>query len=1261
MDTRQVSSPYLSFQTESFMRAIGLKSSNMSLSEAINFIKETHEDLKNKVVEEKPLDEIFQIENLQELKQNLEIAKDIIVNMPSDPDDLQMKVNLAITHVRKKLTDLGILDDLKPMPFMSTPTICTNSSSALFQTFHPLGGSSDNLKVSSEISETQEVEFLNCPERIQKLLLKDGKVWIHGPQGSSKYAIVQTYLSTYADPNIKCFEITAGDHVADLSINLIQAMKKIRKEWNTHLPPNYLETIAKEEKCLFIVQGVKMNHLYSLKGQMKEMPNQQWIILSTTQIHTKSLHILFDRNAAEQWIEKAGIDLEGKFALLEGFSEEHSFSQDPLFLPIAIEAYKNYKGEFLAAWSNARKKNNSCLFLPFLIKFIQGNGENLSVEELLVLKNHKIKKDFFQNSRSIDNLVKYKLVHIVDQDYFVLPEKIRGEMQKIAGQEDANDLDFVLHLIQQFREYIGSGFNEANKWTIPHIRFLFQRHEKGCPEPMLFPLASLMWNIGYFYTQVDTGEGKTGPQEAKKISMHARNVIEDFINRKYRLAEETTSLFLTKSPEELVQLMNDTHPLLAHLYVNLQYQIGRCYFYLKDPGETMGSKTVLNFAKRLAEHIDKGETLLFKLIDRNGLLFHLNEEKKYQEAICGYKALLEGKMLIDVAYHNESKKAFELQEDTQFQIACTEFILHNMMEEKSMDEEQISGSILQLEELCQKTAMKHPRSALILIRGYLKIRRNKEASVLINELKCQNLTTLNQLQVIENEIFSALLNSSPEETSNKAKEYRRLAEAYYKKGFYASYNYLQYEEPAFCQKEIETKHFDFRPLSFYCSSIQGKWLYDEISTLTIEVYKKRTNPTLPFHFQVKYEVKSQQSNSKGTISSRSNLPSQLQPIQEDKQYPIEGRILHTLSNGPNQLILGDGMYRLISQRGEMGQLMRTLKNEKDFMTSKFGQSHGYRLILQNLTSMHGKKLLPSQRNDLDCFIDAMENNKEDWTEFAECYISRKNKYIYSLNKQTECLITTKELYTTAQKIQELPLFQEAREFVVTTSELENVKEGQIERFLLKHVNQFHFPALSTFAYHALKHLEEGAESLLFGKGPDYLFNVDQFQEIAKIYLNSARTLVKQANWRSVLPDQTKDETVDYAYYGWTDKPEDFKNIYHLQEEVRSLKKRVKSLKAEKQNSEYPIDNNSKIISSKKSSNMPSKAIAANTLSAIEKSLDKAQEELNLKRRNTVSKVATYMTTLRVAREENNIKIFFKTYFLDKDKFDLNRAREGQLK
>ncbi|MBA3237116.1 MAG: hypothetical protein H0T62_02045 [Parachlamydiaceae bacterium] len=56
-------------------------------------------------------------------------------------------------------------------------------------------------------------------------------------------------------------------------------------------------------------------------------------------------------------------------------------------------------------------------------------------------------------------------------------------------------------------------------------------------------------------------------------------------------------------------------------------------------------------------------------------------------------------------------------------------------------------------------------------------------------------------------------------------------------------------------------------------------------------------------------------------------------------------------------------------------------------------------------------------------------------------------------------------------------------------------------------------------------------------------------------------------------------------------------------------------------------------------------------------LRERQWELDCLRGNTVSKVSTYMTILRVAKEENNAKIFFKTYFLEK-KFDLDRAREG---
>lgn len=1133
-----------------------------------------------------------------------------------------------------------------------TPLMDSTDEVNLFQDFHPVNNTSTKLSTSTEISSVPEVEFLDCPKYIHKHLKEYHELWIHGSQGSSKHAVIQEYLSDYKEKDLKYFEINAGAQLVDLSISWMQAVKKIRKGWNMHLPPSYLETIVKEEKCLFIIEGVKIQHLSFLRSLMKEMHNQDWIILTHSPLHEKSLHILFDRTTAECWIEKAGIDELGKLALLEGFSEEDDFSADPILLPIAIEVYKEYSHEFLSAWSLTRRQEGSTSFIPFLIDLIRKKGENLNFQELLLLKNNRIKTDFFEDGTSLKNLMKYKLIQLLDQDSFILPRKIRNELQKIDPRQNLNNSNLTYLLVKKFQGYVGLKFNEANKWTIPHITFIFDFYQKDCPQELLFPLTALLWSIGYFYTQ-DNGEGQVGPQAAKQISIEARNAIENFINKKHGIVEESKSLFHTKTPAELVALMNEVHPLLAHLYANIQFQIGRCYFYNKDPREIVGSKVVLNFAKKLAEHIEEGKSLLFKTIDRNGLLFHLNEEKKYEKAICGYESLLIGNEVIDIIYHNESKKVIQLQEDLLFQITCTEFILHNLTEWKDSKEEKIALSISHLEQLCAKLNGEKntpPRPALILIKGYLRIKGIKEARNLIEKLKSQNLTILDQLQTITCEILCELLDSKSENASQKAIEYRKLAETYYKKGFYALYNFLPYEDVSYCQEQINRQDFNLHPLSFYFPCTRAKWSYQETDCrLEIENIPKQAqkNPQ-KFHFKVvslKPDVVKKLEKNQNEASQNRLLH------REEKSYPLEGKISHTLSNGPNTLVLGDGMYKLLSHRNEIGQLMTAIKNQKTFKESIFSHKHGYRFKLENSIPGQGAKLATSERESIDRFVDAMGQNKGDWTQFAECYISQKKKLVSLLDKKQKCTITTKELCMTAWKIQELPLFQEATCFTDLTGILNNCKESQVRYFLIKNVHQFHFPALSTFAYHVLKHVQEGLEQreapILFGLDGS-TFNLDEFQSVAKAYLHNARELVKKANWSTTLPDQLDDNAVDYAFYSWKDKPEELMKIFNLQEEFGTVKKMLKSLKNERKNIEYTGGEYEKNLE-----------WIDKSIKSHEESLSILRERLDNELRSTVSKVMTYMTTLRVIRGVNTT-IFFKTYFLE-EKFDLTRAREGQLK
>lgn len=1021
------------------------------------------------------------------------------------------------------------------------------------------------------------LSFTDFSTEIHNRLKDNNQVWMHGSKEICDY-VVDQYLAT--NPSFNIFHIDGGENLADLSLEWNKTMKTVRR-------------IGENGKTnLFIIRGIKKEDrgfLHVLKERQKLM------VLSDQPLVEDSLPVSFDRSSAEKLLDAAGISELVHSDFLDSFSD-----LNPYMLEVAIAIYNKHGQKFLEEWrkwqkpfTNSREKD----FITFALFILKVDPIKLNeLHDLLFFKNTKVKSDFFKTNPVFDILKTYRILQ-PSGEHFFFPEKVRHAMVDLVGEVFFKQTRNYVRLTEKLRDYVGPEFNDNNCWVIPHILFLFKQHKENCHGHFLFPLLAFMWKIGHFYTQqADKNEevNAAGASRAKKISIAVRDRIEEYFGKG----------FVEKPPEKLVNMLEEKHPLLAHLYINLQYQIGRCYFYAKDLQDRAGSRATLEFAHELAKHLWNGESLLLRQILRNGLLFHLNAEGRYQESKEGYESPLFQDKVLDVQYHDESKKTIDLGKDDLNQIVCKTYILLNLIHIENVQDEEVMNAV--------QTLLKHQpnlgrRQLLTIVEAYLKIKQVDQAISHFEVLDKKEMPISDQLQLIEKKMQCCFIKEQFAEIKKLAQDYRRIAETYYRSGYYGCYQYIAYEHESYCRQTKELK-----PLSTHFSeeNRQRYWTYEKVKSPELCIFNGIGKEPKGFPFKVKFQKTPGRKIPKGS----SALPN----------TSLKGRVQHTLSNGQNSLVLGDSMYRYLSRKGEIGSLLVKLESKAAFKESIFARGDGYRLQLENET-LEREEVLPCIRR----FVDKMGEDNDEWVQFAKSYIILKG------NRGSE--VNEDELYDVAQQIKD----NGAKPF-----EVEVLEEEGIENFFCKNQNRFHFPKGSTFAYHVLKHSKDICKNptdQLFSQNGD--FNLQGFHKMAEEYLQKARNLIKDRNMVSELPDQKEDHITDYAFYLWERKPENFAQICQWQERVATQRKKIKEFENEKKNWQY--------WKVEKPRNFK------NDYNALLTILKQYQEHLDKYLRDAALKVNTYFTVLRVVKREK-VEIFFKTYYYNRN-FDLEKVRDSHNK
>lgn len=1035
--------------------------------------------------------------------------------------------------------------------------------------------------------------------------------WFHGQDASSKSFIVENYLR-----QVPCIPIWVepGESVVDFLSNWVHAIQKLRPDWKK-LPPNYLE-ILKQSDYLFILQDIRLHHLNILSDIGKHL---KCLVLSTKQLNKTSKHCTFSKLAASQLIEQ----LNGSTQLLQ-LHQHESYSSNRLFLSIAIKAHQKQGQEFIDSWSKYAHDNFNPSFITFFINHLKKEG--VEIEELALLANAKVKRTFLKSE--IDTLKEYHLLQS-DEDFIYFPEEVKEAFQSYASEVKINNL------CTEFQKVTGHLFSEETKWIIPHVNSLYKMHQTHCPDSLCFPLFCLMFAAGHFYTQMDD-EQKIGPTAAKKISVQARNAIEAIVNRYYGCnitREQPKGLFSTPNYQQIVDGMNKIHPHLAHLYINLQYQIGRIYSYMKDPDQKLGSKKILEFAKQLALHLkyDGKQTLLLKLIDRSGLFYHLNEDNKHDEVIKGYEMLLEEGEVINLEYH-QAPVCIDLQKDSLFQINCLEYCLFNMTQQNPIQLEKVKEYINKLVKVCESLKSHEKiRPVLNLVKVFLKIKEASLADKFLQQLEGEKLNTLNQLQVIESQIELNILKGKVCEASQYAKEYRKVAAGYYPSGYYAIYQYIPYEFEENCNLDQE-----FRSLIAKAENeAQRKIIWDYHPEGYVEKINKNGLTVTRRNTKKPLLLLKNGDKSKSSKALRKQMGEwkvievwvdeevHKKPVcnpssQKSAAHEQNIGITHQITCGNNKLILGDNMYSYLSKNGRLVEVIDLLKDEKMFCGSMFGAQGAYRLELERVRS-------PKSDSDRDQFLAEMKKDSGEWGEFYDYYKNCKANFL-GINKE-KLKVPAEEVIDVVNAIWQMELFQTAKPFKT------HLKTTHLPSCV---VDQIHFRSFAAFAYHAIKHLSDAKvlDSSIFEKTDDgCLFLSKKFEEIARQYLQNARQLIKESVWKLELPDQRDDSITNCTYFNPKDSSDNnAETIFNTLPEIPVYKRKIKAIKIELENLRYQISPHDEV-------------------KRLSEEIEKLREKLIFSQsilEEKVSSTNTDIVAVSVKRDEGLASICIKTYFRKKE-------------
>lgn len=959
---------------------------------------------------------------------------------------------------------------------------------------------SDSPVISTPPQPVTEVTFLDVHTYIANRLQSGNRVWIHGDQTISE-------LSLRIVPN-NIQWIDAGETAFDLAKNWIQNLKQLRPEFKIEIPENYQTLFDQSSnRYLFVLTNVTVQHIKLIEELSHDF--YDWVLISKKPMHEDSRTIVYNEESASRYIENEGADPQ----LLS-----QSFVYSPVSLSIAVMLHNRHRATFLDRWRAKLPQTN---FVSFCLDFIEYDLNHFN--ELLTLANKPVDKRFYTDKLNGD-VATLKDYHIIREegDHFTLYEHIRNRAEHPSPE---TSLKTVFELSTKLFEYVGHNISFDKTWVVPHVIHLFRKYKENVkPDEVSsmrvihLPLFWLMLKVGNLYATgsencLPSNTHETGASLAKKISIDARDFLEALIKERVPEQAKRDLLFTKEEISYCIDTMQHIDANLGYLYVNLQYQIGRMYFYEKKPDDKTGSMSVLKYAQKMVNILDErcGHlSLLSKLIDRNGRLFHLSEGGHYDKAIEGYRELLDSEEVANIPGHIPPK--IDLQKDHMFQTTCLGYLIHNLIQKRDLDgiDAYLDRLRFHIDKLDGKQKI---RPLLNLLEGYHHSGKLEKMTAAIEELKTLELTTLNKLDVLGFTLKYHLGLMRYDKAAATALEYRELASKYYLPNSYPIYKYFFYEDVVFCTNHAVTMQYPSRT-----ATEKGN-----VILVSHDAICKGKRPPTKYTIQggillieANFQVLPASSNPKERYGKRGSTNTSLRnPSSKQRQTAaVSSSVKFLLNAGPNKLVLSKQMYAYICRQGEENELLETLANEKTFQYSKFGAAEGYRLRLEGSSYMSPRSRIGNVMTSFlaSPFVQGMKKSTQDhWKQFAEEYANIKMKRV------PNATIVVDELIDVVHKVMQIPIISGA-------------KETEIRGNLVKSRESLHYSTPSTFAYHVIKHSPQ--RNTLFS--PDNnTFDFHRFSEIARQYLQAARDLVVSARWQTAIPDQYEDDIVDHRFYSWS--------------------------------------------------------------------------------------------------------------------------------
>ncbi len=342
--------------------------------------------------------------------------------------------------------------------------------------------------------------------------------------------------------------------------------------------------------------------------------------------------------------------------------------------------------------------------------------------------------------------------------------------------------DNISALLKSLREKTESPLQQdSQEWDISYIAYLYRDYAGELNSEDKFILASLMLDIGHYYTQIGLYE------DAENISRQAK---------------------------ELIDSQKETSKEARYLYINLLYQIGRIFFYQKTPNPyaKQSYEQFLEKAYQIAQE-KLPNSLIAVLAQRNGILFHKMEEQNYEEVFTAYDRLMSVSEVEQLSYKDRKFSSLSLSQDLQHQATCIRYQLeaylaaHHLGQPITSDMATLKQRISDLLQQIGSSDLTWSSSFRISMAKICIFEKNySEAASILGELLTQKLGPHRHLEALK-ELIRCKIESSDFNVEKEAQEYFQYALKFFSEGHRTIYEMVIFEnQQQAC--EFKEKGFD---------------------------------------------------------------------------------------------------------------------------------------------------------------------------------------------------------------------------------------------------------------------------------------------------------------------------------------------------------------------------------------------------------------------------------------------------------------------